>query len=332
MYRHRWSGGASIALALLLTGCVLRPPVVSALELPVTTGQVRSDIAPLLASTPFFPQRIHQCGPAALATVLVASGVATTPGQLAARVYLPGRAGSLQAEMIAAARRLGRVPYPVGPDPAALAAEVAAGHPVLVLQNLGLRSWPRWHYAVVIGIDERQVVLRSGRHAELRMSRRSFERSWQLAGSWAFVALQPGAWPADATPARWLGTYAAFEQTGESAIARRGYEAGVERWPDDAKLWFALGNARYAAHELPAATAAYQRATQLDPALPEPWNNLAQSLVDQGCRQQAAAALVEAQSRRTPALAAAIDDTEAALARLPAAVEPQACLRTGPPH
>ena len=50
------------------------------------------------------PQREYQCGPAALATVLAASGVAVTPDDLTARVYIPERRGSLQPEMIAATR------------------------------------------------------------------------------------------------------------------------------------------------------------------------------------------------------------------------------------
>ncbi|MEO7385334.1 MAG: hypothetical protein ABIX37_00195, partial [Gammaproteobacteria bacterium] len=47
-----------------------------------------------LTGVPFFPQTIHQCGPAALATVLGASGVIATPDELAPLVYLPGRRGS----------------------------------------------------------------------------------------------------------------------------------------------------------------------------------------------------------------------------------------------
>ncbi|HUG04491.1 MAG TPA: hypothetical protein VML92_08685, partial [Steroidobacteraceae bacterium] len=64
-----------------------------------------------LAGTPFFPQDEYQCGPAALATVLRASGVATLPDDLKPQVYVPGRRGSLQAELIGAARRHGRLPY-----------------------------------------------------------------------------------------------------------------------------------------------------------------------------------------------------------------------------
>ena len=61
-----------------------------------------------LADVPFFPQVEYQCGPAALATALASSGVAVTPGDLVSQVYIPARKGSLQIEMMAAARRRGQ--------------------------------------------------------------------------------------------------------------------------------------------------------------------------------------------------------------------------------
>jgi len=96
-----------------------------------------------LSAVPFFPQTEYQCGPAALATVLVHSGVTTRPETLTPQIYLPGRKGSLQLELLAAARRAGRIPFTLTGGPDALLAELAAGNPVLVLQNLGLRSLPR---------------------------------------------------------------------------------------------------------------------------------------------------------------------------------------------
>lgn len=269
-------------------------------------------MAPLTA-TPFFPQEIHQCGPAALATLLVADGVAVTPEQLADRVYLPGRHGSLQVELLAATRRLGRVPYRVAPRLDSIAAELKAGRPVLVLQNLALPRWPRWHYAVVIGMDERTVTLRSGRHAEQKMYRARFERTWRYADRWGFVVLSPGAWPADADALRWLDSFAALEQTGDLAAARRGYQLAIAHWPDDARFWFALGNVQYQSHELPDAATSYRRATSLQPAFAAAWNNLAQVLGEQGCGTRARAALQSARENADADLVAVIAATEQTL-------------------
>jgi ABC-type bacteriocin/lantibiotic exporter with double-glycine peptidase domain len=132
---------------------------------------------------PFFPQTDYQCGPAALATILAHEGLAVDPDSLAPAVYTEGLRGSLQAELLAATRRHGLVPYPLSPDPATLVAEIDSGKPVLVLQNLGLDRLPIWHYAVVVGFDaeRHEVLLRSGteRRRTERLSR--FLRSWARA-------------------------------------------------------------------------------------------------------------------------------------------------------
>ncbi|HET7202879.1 MAG TPA: PA2778 family cysteine peptidase, partial [Steroidobacteraceae bacterium] len=109
-----------------------------------------------LDSTPFHPQADQQCGPAALATVLGAAGRPASLDQLAPEIFVPDRKGSLQPELVGAIRARGLLPYELGRDPAELMAELAAGHPVLVLQKQGLGPWPAWHYAVVIGYDSRR--------------------------------------------------------------------------------------------------------------------------------------------------------------------------------
>ena len=101
---------------------------------------------------PFFPQEKYYCGPAALAMVLSWSGLPVTQEEIAAQVYTPGREGTLQSDMVAGARRHGRLAVPVT-RLSDLTAELAAGHPVVVFQNLGFGWFPVWHYAVAIGYD-----------------------------------------------------------------------------------------------------------------------------------------------------------------------------------
>ena len=89
-----------------------------------------------LTEVPFYPQEAYQCGPAALATMLAQRGVPADPDVLVDQVYIPGRRGSLQVEMVAAARAAGLLVYPLRSRLEDVLAEVAAGNPVLVLQNL----------------------------------------------------------------------------------------------------------------------------------------------------------------------------------------------------
>ncbi|MGA0033840.1 MAG: hypothetical protein ACO3HA_10980, partial [Burkholderiales bacterium] len=87
---------AALLSFFLLAGCAA--PQTGALRMQVPAGLPAQAE---LAAAPFFPQEEYQCGPAALATVLAYSGAAATPEVLVPQVYLPGREGSLQTEMLA---------------------------------------------------------------------------------------------------------------------------------------------------------------------------------------------------------------------------------------
>ena len=240
----------------------------------------------------FFGQRDLQCGPAALAMVLDHSGEKVQPDDLTPLLFLPGRRGSLQLEMIAAARRAGRIPYLIRPEAAAIAAELAAGRPVLVLQNLGVTWLPVYHYAVVVGLlPGDQVVLRSGEQRRLVMDGRRFQATWRRAGNWGMVLLRPGELPAAVEPIDYLQAVAAFEATGQPEIARRGYEAALERWPRQPVALFGLGNCLLALGDEEQAAMVYRRLLAIEPQHAAAVNNLAEALSRRGCRRQALALL-----------------------------------------
>ncbi len=276
--------GVAVALsALLAVGCAHR----AALIAPALTAPAQSAVE--LADTPFFPQRSYQCGPAALATVLAASGVAVTADELVGRVYLPGRKGSLQPELLAASRSFDRLPYPLEPALPALLSEVAAGHPVLVLQNLGLASVPIWHYAVLMGFDATtdRLVLRSGTQERLEVSARRFMSTWQRAGLWAITVLEPQVLPASVERGRFLEAAAGLEATRRYDAAARAYRTALQRWHDDTTALLGIGNVSYAGGDLAAAESAYRSVLRIDPAHAVARNNLAQTLLERGHPQAA---------------------------------------------
>ncbi|MGA7802238.1 MAG: PA2778 family cysteine peptidase, partial [Gammaproteobacteria bacterium] len=193
--RRRLRAGALLAV-IALAGCASPGP-----RTPVAGSH-----AVELTKVPFFPQDAYQCGPAALAEVLSFTGEPVHPEALEPYLYLPARKGTLQAEIIAQGRRQGRLVYPVKGTIGAVTAEVAAGHPVLVLQNLAFSWWPIWHYAVVVGFDPdaRTVTMRSGEQARHQEPYELFERTWGRAKRWGIVILPPGQLPATAQPQAYL--------------------------------------------------------------------------------------------------------------------------------
>lgn len=276
-----------IGLVAGLTGCASIPD--EAARLDRTAGPVE------LTATPFFPQDEYQCGPAALATVLAQSGVDTSARDLVAEVYIPARQGSLREEMLAAARTADRVPYVLDPSVAALQAELLAGRPVLVLQNLGIDALPRWHYAVVVGIDpdNETVFLRSGTERRRETALRTFLRTWQRSGFWAFITLPPGELPANGEPLRFAEAVAATDRAGNAGSALTSWRAAARQWPEDSVVLFGLANAEFRQGNYPAASANYDRAIEVRPDNLLARNNLALALAHQGRRAEALQRIAE---------------------------------------
>jgi tetratricopeptide (TPR) repeat protein len=264
------------ALLVALAGCAPIPPSVS--ELPATAAAIELD------DTPFYPQERYQCGPAALATVLNKSGAAVLLDDIVDKVYLPGRQGSLQVELLAATRTEGRVPYVIDGKLAAIRSELAAGRPVLVLQNLGVSAIPRWHYAVVVGIDadSGEVILRSGTDRRRVTATRPFLHTWRRAGYWGMVVLAPDELPANAERSRYFAAIAALEEADRAADAAVAWQAALGKWPGDTVALFGLGNSRLALGEDRAAERAYRDLLHRDPAVIAARNNLALALAGQG--------------------------------------------------
>ena len=244
-----------------------------------------------VAGVPFFPQQEAYCGPAALAMVLSWSGLPVTQEEIAAQVYTPGRGGTLQSDVIAAARRNGRLAVPVN-RLADLTAELAAGHPVVVFQNLGFGWFPVWHYAVAVGYDltPGDLILHSGLDARRVTPLGTFERTWARAGHWGLVVLPPGELPASADEITVLRAATGLEQAGKFGAAAAAYAAIAERWPDSLEAWIGRGNAAYAAGDLEQAEDAFRTAVTRHPDAAAAWNNLAHVLGETGRRAEAIAA------------------------------------------
>jgi tetratricopeptide (TPR) repeat protein len=298
------------ALFVLVAGCASVPPSVG--ELPYPERAIE------LEDVPFHPQERYQCGPAALTTVLEKSGAAVSLDDIVEKVYLPGRQGSLQFELMAATRTEGRLPYAIDGSLAAVWRELEMGRPVLVLQNLGVAAIPRWHYAVVVGIDaERgEIVLRSGTDRRRVTPIRTFLHTWRRGDYWGMVALVPGELPADADRSRYFEAVAALEQAGRFEAAALAWRAALGQWPDDTVALFGLANAQLALQDFAAAEASYRDLLQRDPGLLAARNNLALVLSGQGNHDAAMSEIESALAEnRDPALDDALRDTQATIRR-----------------
>lgn len=237
----------------------------------------------ILGDVPFFPQEAYQCGPAAMAMALGWTGLAVDPDDLVDEIYTPGRQGSLQAGLVAAARRRGRLAYGFR-GAAHLLEELAAGHPAIVLQNLGTTSFPAWHYAVAVGIDRPadQALLHTGSTAWRPVTWSRLLFTWERSDYWALMVMPPGRIPASADENTYLEAVVGLEHAGQGDAAAKAYRAALKRWPHSWRAWIGLGNCRLAQGDLPAAEAAFREAVARAPDNGDAANNLAHVLARRG--------------------------------------------------
>jgi tetratricopeptide (TPR) repeat protein len=279
------AGICCAVLLAMLAGCAQLVPQTMGLRTAWPTGVPRQVE---LTSVPFFPQDEYQCGPAALATVLSYGGIRITPEPLVSQVYLPSRHGSLQLEMLATPRRYGRVAYQLAPSYSDLLREVAAGNPVVVLQDVG-PIFTQWHYAVVNGFDYEagSLWLRSGTEERLEMPFTYFERTWMKGGYWAMVVMPPDRIPVTATEDGWMSAVLAMARVTKGDAATKAYAAALNRWPDNLPAAIGLANQHHARGALGEAVAVLRQARQRHPQSVIVMNNLAQVLSDQGRHKEA---------------------------------------------
>lgn len=302
--------GALVLACTLLGGCasLIAPQTASLREARPANLPARAE----LKQVPFFPQTEYQCGPAALAMVLANAKVKVKPDDLVSQVYVPERKGTLQIEMLAAARRHGLISYPLAPRYEDLLREIAAGTPVVVLQDFGVGPFDNWHYAVAVGydLDDEKLILRSGDKERQVLAAGLHEFVWKKGGYWAMVVVPPNRIPATAQEASWLSAVAAFERVGNPRAARVAYTTFLKRWPDNANASIGLANTYHATRELKEAERVLRAALARQPDSVVVMNNLAQTLSDQG-RNAEALELIERAAAAGGPFAGTVGETRA---------------------
>jgi tetratricopeptide (TPR) repeat protein len=277
--QHSCRLAAVLILLLGICACATTPQTRQLLDHP-------PDIPPLveLEEVPFYAQQKYQCGPAALATVINFYQQSTSPEQLLPMVYIPQLKGSLQAEMLAAVRQYKLLAIEQDGQLTSILSEVAAGHPVLVLQNLGYNFYPFWHYAVIVGYDltNQQLIMRSGEIKRLVRPFSVFERTWERSNYWSVVVVPPEVMPQSATQERFTQAAVTLEPKLSPELSEKMYQNGFRRWSQNYVLLMGVANAAFAQQDYVRAEALYTQATQLDRQRAEGWNNLAYAQLLQG--------------------------------------------------
>lgn len=262
-------------VVLMATGCVPKEPF------PPEQHYASSAI-----NVPFIPPRSELCGSTSIEMVSSywQSTTAFIPklstSELDAHTLIPAKGGTLQIEMVTAARANGLIAYPMEPTFEALFAELNAQHPVIVLVNRSFSWHPLWHYAPVIGYDEvkRSIIVHFSDQPNESVPLATFAALWKRSGNWGVVLLPAGELPASVSSKTFLRTVYDFEKTGDSLGAIRAYKSALTRWTEDTDILFALANAEYNVSNFVEAEKDYRKLLALNPLHPLALNNLAMVL------------------------------------------------------
>ncbi len=288
---HQWLTACALVFAFTLsTACSHLLHIKGNKQLQAYTLLPESHTIP---NVPFFPQKNHQCGSAALATLLNTRGITITTQKLQPKVYIPKKKGAVASEIVAYARQQGLLVYPLQPSMSDLLTEVSANNPVMVLQNLGYAWFRRWHFSVVIGYDltQQTITLRTGEYLNYTLSLKLFEKTWARANNWAVVMTWPHQLPKTAQASHFLKASHALEQVGEIKAAQAAYQAAIERWPNHNLAYFGAGNTAYALQQYQQSSEFFANYIKQAPQSAAVWNNFAYSLQKTKCYREAVLAI-----------------------------------------
>lgn len=231
----------------------------------------------LLNTVPFWPQTEYQCGPAAMTMALNAQSVKVTPVELIPQLYIPTKQGAITPEMLAVTRFYQKIPLKLNGTLTDIIRHLKAGRPVIILQNLGLDVLPKWHFAVVVGVDfaAQQWILHSGEDAFRRMDFGVFERTWARGDYWSMVVMSFDEVPQAEDLHAYGLAMVDFEQLGQVDLAKLGYAQMLKRQPNHFLAQMGLANLAYQQGDFETAKTHFERLAARYAKDPSVWNNLA---------------------------------------------------------
>lgn len=231
----------------MLFGCATPPQTQNLLSNPPQHLPASANINNL----PFYPQQAYYCGPTTLAEIFEFNGIKLSPEEIAPQLFIPGRKGSLQLEMVAAIRQQGLLAYSERSHLEQLITLVNLNIPIIVLQNLGLDWYPLWHYAVVKGYDlnTQEIILHSADTANRRVDLALFERTWQRANFWSVIALPAQHRLKELNAFNYLKAAQDLLLVGQTYAGIVHLEKATQLWPEQWLSYFLLGN-YYLTHDI----------------------------------------------------------------------------------
>ncbi len=255
------------------------------------------DVHPLL-DVPYVSQTPELCGGAAIAMVFRYWGERGVFPQDFATLSGANDGGILTSALVKAVRDRGWQSFvvPAGEDAAhtRTRSEIDRGRPLIALIEVGPHTY---HYVVIVGGTDEQVVLHDPARAPFRVLRwADFDRAWAATGRWMMLVLPPSGYrphddaaratdastgmaidankaPCGALVARGVDMALAGDRDG----AEQGLFAATQLCPEDPASWRELAGLRFSQSRWPEAQRLALSAVRLAPGDAYAWRLIATS-------------------------------------------------------
>ncbi len=283
-----------VAGFLLLTGCQATPQA----EQLRQQKPAQLAAAKTIADVPFSPQQQYYCGPTTLSEVFAFHGRRINAEEIAPKLFIPAKQGSLQLEMVSATRQYDFLPYAKTGSLTELMQLIEDDIPVIVFQNLSIQLLPQWHYAVVIGYDlsKGTITLHTGLTPNHEMSFELFEKTWARGNYWLLAPVPNGKTSSSMEPFTYIQAAYDLLQVGNVKTGLSFLEAATRQWPDQWLAYFLIAN-HYLQFDSAKAVRWFEQGYHTGQYQQAYLNNFAFALAEQGCPSQARTVITTALER-----------------------------------
>lgn len=234
-----------VAGFLVLAGCQGTPQT-DQLAKATPVGLVS---AHQIDNVPFIAQQQYYCGPTTLAEVFGFYGTSVSANDIAPKIFIPDKEGSLQLEMVTATRQYQYLPYQTQGSLTLLMQLISDDIPVIVFQNLSISLLPQWHYAVVTGFDltKKTITLHTGVTKDHEMSFSLFEKTWGRGNYWLLAPVPPGVTSEHMMPFTYVSAAYDMLKVAENnpiqqTQALAFLQSATQQWPSQWLAYFLLAN------------------------------------------------------------------------------------------
>ncbi|MCS7163856.1 MAG: C39 family peptidase [Thermodesulfovibrio sp.] len=141
----------------------------------------------IINSVPFFPSNDFQCGPASLAMILNFLGAKITVDEIAKEIYSKEARGTSDFDMILFAQKRGFKVLNYRGSIEDIKEKIKENKPLIVMTDEGYWFYKKYHFMVVLGFDDKNIIVNSGKKMHEKINIKEFKKKWSKAGYWTLL-------------------------------------------------------------------------------------------------------------------------------------------------